>query len=104
MELNHRYSLVKLPKDTDLVLCLLREELKATKFFNTLMAAGIDDCYYEPHLGTVILACMGFDEVTDKLMEFYLETLAKHSEALEPDNEVIMKEALRMYETLRKFR
>lgn len=98
MKLKHlRFPLVKLPADTQLVLCLLREELKSTKFFNGLSHIGLDDSYYEPHLSTVVLACMGFEEVTDELMEFYLELLGKYSEKIEADNDSIMKQAMKMY-------
>jgi hypothetical protein len=47
---------VKLPTSTDLILYLIREELKSQKFFNDLAKLGLGDCFYQPYLGKVILA------------------------------------------------
>jgi len=97
---DYKYPLVKLPQETDLILLLIREQLKAAKFFNTLMQCGLDDCYYQPHLETAILTCMGFRDIPDELMDFYIALLDKYSARVEPDNGCIMQLALAMYEEL----
>jgi hypothetical protein len=90
-------NLTLLPSDTDLVLALIREDLKSRKFFDGLRAVGLDDVYYQPHLGHIILACAGFAEETDDLDNFYYDLLGRHTEKIEADVHSIVKEALEVY-------
>ena len=98
---HHNYPLVRLPQSDQVLLCLIREELKANRFFNGLAEVGLEDCYFQPHLTFVILTCAGFDDLPDDLIGFYLDLLDTHSEKIEPDQESIMKEALGMYAALK---
>jgi hypothetical protein len=94
---NLNVRLVKLPPDIELILYMIKEELKSTKLFNGLARVGLDDCYYQSHFGTVVLAHMGFDERPDDLHEFYMNLIGKYSEKIEADNDVIMKCAFDVY-------
>ena len=89
--------LVKLPADIDLVLFLIQEELKSTKFFNGLAHVGLTDCYYQSHFSTVILASVGFDERPDDLHEFYLDLIDKRSNKIKTNNDSVMKQAFKVY-------
>lgn len=89
--------LVKLPPDVDFTLFLIREELKSQKFFNGLHDIGIDDCPYQTRLGKAVLATVGLDDGSDDTTEFYFKTIEKRSERIQPDNESIMRQAIKVY-------
>lgn len=89
--------LVKLPSDTELILFILKEDLKNTKLFNGLESAGLTDCFYRADFAALVLGYMGFDEVPDDLQEFYADLISRYSEKIEPDNRVIMEYALDVY-------
>lgn len=97
---NFRMRLVKLPSDMELILYLIREELKSTKFFSGLAGVGLDDCFYQSHFGPVILGYMGFDEISDELQEFYGDLIDRYSEKIEEDNAMITGCAVEVYEEI----
>jgi hypothetical protein len=97
---HHHYPFVKLPEQTELVLYLLREELKTTRLFSGLAKAGLEDCYFRPYFSKLVLAYCGFDTVSDNLMEFYIGRLDHYGELLEPDNDSVMECALSLYSDL----
>jgi hypothetical protein len=97
---NSRMRLVKLPSDMELVLYLIREELKSTKFFSSLASVGLDDCFYQAHFGPVILGYMGFDEISDELQEFYGDLIDRHGQKIEEDNTMITACAVEVYEEI----
>ncbi len=97
---NTFYPLVKLPEDIQLSLSLIREELKCRKHFNALREAGLDDCYFQPHLDLPILRSIGLDNGTDELFSIYDEIMDKRSKKIEADNDSIMKQAMKVYQEL----
>jgi hypothetical protein len=94
---NLSYPLVKLPKRIDLVLSLIKEELKTRKFFDALQQAGLDDCYFQPHLDRLILKNLGMDDGTDGTFNLYSDIIEKRSKKIEADQDSIMKQALKVY-------
>jgi hypothetical protein len=96
--------LTALPPATDLILYLIREELKSQKFFRILQKAGIDDIYLQPHMGKAILMCMGLDDGKDKTFDFYYRLIKKRSKKIGMDKESIMKQAVKVYEELVEWR
>lgn len=94
---NLNLRLVKLPSKIELILFLIKEELKSAKFFNGLSKVGLDDCYYQSHFGTLILGYMGFDDRPDDLYSFYVSLIDEYSEKIEPDNNSIVKYAFEVY-------
>jgi hypothetical protein len=95
-----KFPLLKLPSGVEHTLFLIKEELKSYKFFNILRKTGLTDCYYQPHLGELILAYIGFDNDANETFDFYYSLIEKHSKQLEPDQEVIMRETLIVYHEL----
>lgn len=57
--------LVKLPSDTELILFIIKEDLKNTKLFDGLESAGLTDCFYRADFAALVLGYMGFDEIPD---------------------------------------
>ena len=88
---------IKLPKQTELLLLLIKEELKSNKFFSGLAKVGLEDCYYQPNLSNIILAQAGFEDCPDDLMNYYTDLVEKYSERIEDDNDSVTKEALDLY-------
>jgi len=70
---NLNVRLVKLPSDTELILYMIKEELKSVKLFNGLARVGLDDCFFQPRFGTLVLSYIGFDERPDDLFRFYTD-------------------------------
>ena len=92
--------LVKLPSNMDLVLYLIREELKSRKFFNTLRKAGLHDCVYQPNLDSLILTQVGLDGDTGETFHFYNTLMEKRSRKLTEDPEHITRQAMKVYTAL----
>jgi hypothetical protein len=91
---------VKIPPELDLTLYLIKEELKSQKFFNGLHRIGIDDCYYQPRLGKVILNSLGLDDGSDEISDFYYKLIEKRSKKIHADNESVMRQAIKVYTDL----
>lgn len=101
--------LVKLPPDIELILFMIKEELKNTKLFRGLESAGLDDCFYQSDFSAFVLGYMGFDGIPDDLREFYGDLIDEYSKKIRPDNKVITKYAFDVYgeillEQKRRFR
>lgn len=94
------YPLVKLPTDIQFTLYLIKEELKSRKFFRALQDMGLDDCYYQPHLDTLILRNLDMDDDSDETFDAYYKIIERRSQKISPDNDSIMKQALKVYHEL----
>jgi hypothetical protein len=92
-----QYPLVKLPAQKDLLLYLIKEELKSRRFFNGLREIGLDDCYFQPDFSTIVLAYTGFTDEENATYDFYFNLLEKYSEQIEPADESVMKHAFNVY-------
>ncbi|RAW01090.1 hypothetical protein [Pseudochryseolinea flava] len=95
-----RYPLVRMPDETQITLFLIKEELKSRKIFHALYDIGIDDCYFQPHLDSLIMGSIGLDDGSDKTFESYTDILDRRSRKIEADNDSIMKQALKAYHEL----
>ena len=84
----------------ELSLHLIREELKTRKFFNTLREAGIEDCYLQPDLGTLILKSVGLNDGKDETFYHYSDLMDRHSKKIIADHDSIQKQALKVYRAL----
>lgn len=101
---NMHYPLVKLPSDTQIALFLIKEELKTRKLFQALHEAGLDDCYYQPHLDTLILQSVGVYDGTDETFEVYTEIMDRRSKKIDMDHELIVKQAMKAYIELKNLK
>jgi hypothetical protein len=95
-----RFPLVKLPSDTQLSLYLIKEELKSRRLFHGFHEVGLDDCYFQPHLDSLILHSINMDDGTDETFAMYNDIMEKRSRKIEAANESIMKQALKAYHEL----
>jgi hypothetical protein len=98
MELHRRNSsLVTLPRNIELILYLIREELKSSKLFLGLASAGFQDSCYQPNYCSAIIKYMGFEGFPDDLGDFYVERLEYYTKKISEDNDVIMKSVFNFY-------
>ena len=99
MKTKHAQS-VKVSPESQLAINLIKEELKCRKFFHALHLAGIEDCYFQPHLDTLILRAVGLDDGTDETFSFYTDIIDKRSKKIVADHASITQQALKVYREL----
>jgi hypothetical protein len=95
-----KHRSVRHPERFDLILYLIREELKSRKFFSGLQRLGLDYCFYQPHLDKPILAAVGFDDPPDEVYKFYFKLIEKRSRKIREDEESITTQARKVWKTL----
>lgn len=93
------FPLIKLPTDIQSTLYLIREELKSRKLFHALHEVGLDDCYFQPHLDSLIMRSIGLDD-SDETFTTYDDIMDKRSRKIQADHEGITKQALKAYHEL----
>jgi len=99
---NTKTQLIDSTTNTNFTLHLIREELKTRKFFNTLRKAGIEDCYLQPDLGTLILKSLGLNDGKDDTFYYYSDLMDLHSKRIKADYQSIQKQAANVYRKLMK--
>jgi hypothetical protein len=93
-------STVRLPEQTELILFLIKEDLKSERFFEILRTAGLGNCSYQPDLSSLILAYTGLYDELDDTWEFYFQLLRLHSYDMPAREPVIAERAKCMYNAL----
>jgi hypothetical protein len=92
--------MTKIPRSAEVTIFLIQQELKSCKFFAHLNEIGMGDSFFQPHLGTVILAQVGLEDGKDETMNFYVELIDKRSRKITGSNESVMKQAMKVYVAL----
>jgi hypothetical protein len=70
---------IKIPNRINLILQLLREEMKHSTLTNAFDKLGMDTAQYTTNMGGLILGLCGVDERTDELLEWYYKRLDEYS-------------------------
>jgi hypothetical protein len=96
------YPFVKLPQKLDLILYLIREELKSEKLFHIINDLGMGDCPYQPHLAKAILAQLNLDDGSDEIYNFYYQLIQKCCTKIQGDQKSLMKQTMKVYVELVK--
>lgn len=89
-----------LPTAEELVLCLIKEELKGRKFFDTLQHLGLDDSWCQPRLDDLILTCLGLNDNTDETFDYYYTVMNEHAALIDEDSESVEKQSKEAYSKL----
>lgn len=100
MPIRIKQSIVRIPDNIQLSIYLIKEELKSRKLFHALHEVGLDDCYFQPHLDTLIMESLGLCDGTDETFKIYDEIMDRRSRKIEADKDSIMKQALKVYHEL----
>ena len=98
-----QYPLMRLPHETDACLFLIGEELKSRTLFRALHSIGLDDCYFQPHLDSLILRMVGLDS-SDQTFALYEAIMDKRTQKIQACRKSIAKQALKAYNELRQLR
>lgn len=93
---NLKTRLVKLPANVEFTLFMIKQELKSNLLLDKLSDIGFDDSFYRLDFGPAILESIGFDRVSDELLDFYLVLLRAHCSKIAAPAEV-MKQAVCFY-------
>ena len=92
------------PLVKNIILAMIKEELKSHKFFGTLSELGLDDDFYQADLLEYIIPAIGLPPLrSEKSYLFYHDLFKRHSEYVERDAEALHNEALGVYHTLEKY-
>ena len=70
---------IKIPNRINLVLQLLREEIKHYTLTNAFDKLGMDTAMYSSNIASLILSLCGVEERTDELLEWYYKKLEEYS-------------------------
>ncbi|MFD1001948.1 hypothetical protein ACFQ21_21665 [Ohtaekwangia kribbensis] len=87
----------ELPYQKELILQLLKQELKSYRFFNGLREVGLDDSFYHSDFSSLVLTYIGFDDEENVTYDFYFALLEKYSTYFQPNEETVTKLALSVY-------
>ncbi len=91
------YPSLKYPTQEELILQLLKQELKSYRFFNGLREVGLDDSFYHSDFSSLVLTYIGFDDEENATYDFYFALLEKYSALFQPNEETVMKLARGIY-------
>jgi len=94
---NLNVQLLKFPSEIEFTIYLIKEDLRSSKFFNTLASVGFEDNPYRSDFSTMVLASIGFEDRSDALYELYYNLLNKYAKKVESDNKKIIKVAFNLY-------
>jgi len=97
-ELSH--TLIQYPANAELVLFLIREELKCRKLFLILQKVGLDDCFYQANLDPLILSGIELNADSDEAFIEYCNIIDRHSKKIQANDTSVKKQALKAYEEL----
>lgn len=93
-------SFVKLRQHDKQIIYLIKEELKSRKFFHALGKAGLDDCFFEVNLDSLILYNLGLSEHTDETFRKYDAIMDQRSGKVKANLNSVMKQAHKAYHEL----
>lgn len=96
--------IVKIPENIEISLYLIGQELKSRRLFETLANAGLHDCYFQPHLDSIIMRNIGLDDSKDEIFAVYDSIMTKRSKKIEADNDSVVKQAMKALAELEEFR
>jgi hypothetical protein len=89
--------LVRLPKNIEIILYLIREELKNQKFFNTFNKLGFGDVYYQTALGELVLTYVGLNDGKAETFNFYYKIIEGRSKKIQEGSDALTTQALKVY-------
>lgn len=89
--------LTSIPKSAEVLIVLIKQELKSRKLFSMLHEIGVNDCAYEPHLDFLILRSLGMDDEKDETFNMYDRIMDKRTRKLKETKESLTKQAFKAY-------
>lgn len=99
-----RSSRIKVPREIQVPVFLIRHELQNRMFYKHLQEIGLEGCYFESFLDRLILASLQMWDGTDATYKTYFDLMDKWSNDINADEDVITRRALKIYAALVKAR
>lgn len=99
-----RSSRIKVPREIQVPVFLIRHELQSRMFYKHLQEIGLEGCYFESFLDRLILASLQMWDGTDATYKTYFDLMDKWSNDINADEDVITSRALKIYGALVKAR
>src|SRR5688572_28379470 len=87
---------VKVPKEIEVSIFLIRHELKLRMIYQALESIGSVDCYFESHLDRLIMASLQMWDGKDETYEVYFALMDKWTKDINSDPDVITRRALKI--------
>lgn len=84
----------------EVIIHLIREELKSRRFFEALRELGLDDAFYQVDLLDLIMPAIGLSPDSEAHYDFCHDVLSKHSMRVTQDGDELLNEARKVYELL----
>lgn len=99
IEISEPPQLVNLPPKVELIIFLIKSELKNVKFTNDLESKGVDSYAGFLDFSTLISAIMGFEyNSKNEFKEWYFDQQTKLVENIDPENEKeLLEQAFNFY-------
>jgi hypothetical protein len=111
LEFDHGYRLLRspnipVPHEIEIPILLISYELQNRMLFNHLAAVGLEGCWLEHRAGMdhLILASLHLWDGRDETNNRYLKLMDEESEEVTMDDDVIIRRAIRIYDSLAKVR
>ena len=90
-------TLLTPPTAEEVVIHLIREELKSQRFFEGLRELGLDDAFYQTDLLELIMTGVGMPVESMEHQAFCYNLLKRHSARVTQDASALIDEAKRVY-------
>jgi len=87
---------------TDVLLFIIREELRNRSFFNTLLQVGIEDSWYRSDFSPLIMRFTGLEINFENDFKYYDAIMDKYSEAIEPGDRSLEEAAVAALQELNR--
>jgi hypothetical protein len=98
IELPQNLKLIRLPVNIEIIIYLIREELKSCKVSSDLEGVGFDTTFSATSLASLILSFLGFRDRSDELYNWYYQLMKSYTERFEVhDSEKLHLEAFNFY-------
>lgn len=79
---------------------LIKEELKSRKVFGAFRDVGLIDCYFQPHLDSLILKAMALDDGSDETFLTYDNIMENGSKKISANGDSVKLQANKIYRQL----
>lgn len=105
LNFNHSHSFIRpgnvhVPKEIEIPIFLIRNELQSRMLFKAFRDLGFSDCYFETYLDRLILASLRMWDGTDETYKIYYDLMCRWSSDVNISDDVITRRALKIYYSL----
>jgi hypothetical protein len=82
--------------EVDIILFLIRSDLKSERLFGELKNIGLEECPYQSWMGELVFSLMHLGD-SDEIMQLYCKLIAHRSKKIDGSEESVVKQAVKVY-------